>query len=360
MELVKVDNLGLEENKAEKISALFKPMLDKMEELEKEFNEVIKLEPTKENCKLAKTLRLQYVKIRTGTVEIHKKAKADILLEGRVMDGWKNTCSLATGDKEAKLKDLENHFENLEKERILKLQETRAEMLAKFEVQVIPENLGEMQDEVWNNFIAGTELNYNNMKEAERKAEAERKEIERKAELEQHRRMKTSRLVDFIPEYDNIIFASYSEDEFNSLCVGAVSRRTKYQEEQEAIRLENEKLKKEAEEKEKARIAEAKAREAQALKERKAHEAILKAEREEKEALQRAEQERIEKAKIEEKSRIAEAKKAEKAPEKEKALMYINSLRQIVAPVIKDSQINTILVCVETMLENAIKDINNQ
>jgi hypothetical protein len=51
-------------------------MLDKMEIMEEEYNRIIKLEVSDENCKLAKELRLKFVKIRTGTAEIHKKAKA--------------------------------------------------------------------------------------------------------------------------------------------------------------------------------------------------------------------------------------------------------------------------------------------
>lgn len=45
MTLVKIDpkEFGLEESKAQEIAAQFQPMLEKMVELEKEFNEVVSL-----------------------------------------------------------------------------------------------------------------------------------------------------------------------------------------------------------------------------------------------------------------------------------------------------------------------------
>lgn len=123
---------GLEKNEAEQISKVFLPMIDKMEEMEKEYNEIVKLEPTDSNCKKAKELRLRFVKIRTGTDDIHKKAKAYYLNGGRFVDGFKNTVTFAIQGKEDELKKLENHFENLEKERLAKLQEERIKLISQY------------------------------------------------------------------------------------------------------------------------------------------------------------------------------------------------------------------------------------
>ena len=75
--LVKInpEEFGLDKNEAEQVKNVFVPMLDKMEAMEEEYNRIIKLDITDENCKLAKELRLKFVKIRTGTADIHKKAK---------------------------------------------------------------------------------------------------------------------------------------------------------------------------------------------------------------------------------------------------------------------------------------------
>ena len=124
-----------------------------------------------------------------------------------------------------------------------------------------------MAEEVWNNYISGTKIAYEARIKAEKEAEEARIEAERKSKLESERRYKTSRLADFIDNYDNLIFADMSDDDFDKLVKDAIDKRTKHEQEQERIRLENEKLKKEAEEKEKARIAAEKKAEAEREKE---------------------------------------------------------------------------------------------
>jgi len=64
--IVKINpaDYGLEESKARLIEQAFKPMIDKMVELEKEYNQIIKLPLTPETCSQAHELRLKYVKVR--------------------------------------------------------------------------------------------------------------------------------------------------------------------------------------------------------------------------------------------------------------------------------------------------------
>ncbi len=220
-QLVKINpaDYGLEESKAKQISDMFKPMLNKMVDLEKEYNEIPKDEINESVCDRAKELRLKYVKVRTGTAEIHKELKQFYLQGGRFVDGWKNAQLMASQGIEENLMSIEKHYENIERGRINKLQELRTIELEKYEVESIPDSLGSMQEDVWKNFLAGTKMNYDAVKEAERKAEQERIEAERKVKAEQER-----------------------------------------------IRKENEQLKKEAEEKERKRIAEEKAHEAEMKK----------------------------------------------------------------------------------------------
>ena len=177
--IVKIDasEYGLSETKAAEVSAMFRPMLDKMEELETEFNRVAEMaagEITPEVTKAAKEVRLQYVKVRTGTAKIHKELKAFYLQGGRFVDGWKNAQIMASQGKEDKLKEIEEHFERIEAARIERLQDERAEELSKYQDENIPANLGSMEQAVWANFFAGAKTNYQNRLEAERKAEAEK------------------------------------------------------------------------------------------------------------------------------------------------------------------------------------------
>lgn len=175
-ELIKINpaDFGMEETKAADIAAQFKPMLDRMVELETEYNAVIQLPVNKSTCAIAKALRLKYVKVRTGTADIHKSQKDFYLKAGRYIDGWKNAQIFASSGIEEKLEGIEKHYENQEKERVAKLQDERAGQLMAYEVDTTHLNLGIMSDDVWSNFLAGTKMNYETRKEAERKAEEER------------------------------------------------------------------------------------------------------------------------------------------------------------------------------------------
>ena len=179
--LVKIDpkQFGLEESKAADIAAQFQPMLDKMVELEKEYNEVIQL-PIEEAAKPAKELRLKYVKIRTGTAAIHKAQKEFYLAGGRFVDGWKNAQLFASQGIEDKLQSIEDYAANKERERIEALQEERQASLSEFEMFNVP-NLGTMSDDVWKSFYIGAKTQYIARIEAERVAEEQRlAEIEAK------------------------------------------------------------------------------------------------------------------------------------------------------------------------------------
>lgn len=325
-QIVKIDGkeFGLEETKAREISNQFKPMLDKMVELEKEYNEIIELPiADPESARKAKSLRLKYVKVRTGTAEIHKAQKAFYLAGGRFVDGWKNAQLFASEGIEKKLEAIEKFQENLEKERIAELQTLREEQLLPYGVENVSSlNLGIMSEQVWFNFFTGTRDNY------QRQVEAEQKVVEQK-----------------------------------------IAEEKRIQTEQEAQRIENEKLKAEAlakekelaEEKAKAE-AERKAMEERANKERAEAEAKLKAEREANEKLQaeikaKAEQEEKEKREAQEKvqaelkaKELAE-KRARSAPDKAKLNDFAKMLDELAFPELKSEEAQKILSDAKVLLK---------
>ena len=274
---------GLEETKAKQISDMFKPMLDKMTELEVQYNEVIKRPMEPETIQMAHDLRLAYVKVRTGTADIHKELKAFYLQGGRFVDGWKNAQIMASQGIEDKLKGIEDHFVNIENARIIKLQEERAVKLRKFDVEFIPNQLGEMDESVWTNYISGVKLNYEDRKAAEKKAEEDRIAKE-KAEVAERKRIKL----------ENIRLTKEAEER----------ERKEKTEAKKREKAEAERLKKEA--------AERKIREEKERKEREAYELKLKKERE------RAEAERKEREKAEAELK-AKYEAEQKAKEEEEA-----------------------------------------
>lgn len=171
---VKPEEYGLSATEAAQVEAVFVPMLQKMVELENEFNEIVSMEIGPDSIALAKNLRLRYVKIRTGTADIHKKAKAYYLSGGRFVDAWKNAQLHASSGKEERLASIENYYENIEKERKIKLQAERSIEVAKYGVDASLIRLDEMDADVYENYLAGVKLQHENRLVAEKQAEIDR------------------------------------------------------------------------------------------------------------------------------------------------------------------------------------------
>jgi len=189
MELMTVNptEYGLESTKAKEISELFIPMLDKMKDLEEDYNDIIKKDITEEVCEEAKKLRNKYVKVRTGTAEVHKKLKEFYLKGGRFVDGWKNAQIMASKGNEDKLKEIEKHYENIEKERIQTVQASRAKDLMKYGVNPIPDDLGDMSEKFWGIFLSGAKTNHELLLKTREEAAQKAKEEEEKVKAERQR-----------------------------------------------------------------------------------------------------------------------------------------------------------------------------
>lgn len=338
--LVKVnpEEFGLKATEAAQVEAVFKPMLEKMSELETEFNEIIALpiEPT--TIKKAKELRLKYVKIRTTTAEIHKQAKAYYLAGGRFVDGWKNAQLMASQGKEEALGKIEKHFENLERERKEKLRAERWEKLQQY-IDVEPFGLGEMTDAIWDALYNGTVANYNAKIEAERKAEEDRIAKE-KAEAEERERIRL----------ENELLKKEAEEKEKQLA----KERAEAEAKQKAI---DEKARKEREE------SEAKLREEQEAARKAAEKAA--AEKAKLEAEIKAKHEAEEKAKRDAEAKIAAEKKereeaerrAKNAPDKEKILLIAKQLEQINTPEVNSEDAVRLVSNVKTLIQKTINYI---
>lgn len=324
-ELVKINpqEFGLTEETAKNIQSQFQPMLDKMVELEDEFNQIVVMPIEDVNtAKKAKELRLRYVKIRTATADIHKNQKQFYLNGGRFVDGWKNAQLFASQSKETKLEEIEKYQENLEKERKEKLHLYRVELIREYIEDTTHLNLGDMEQDVFDAYLTAKKQAHFDRIEAEKKAIAERIEAERiEAERLEAQRLENEKL----------------KAEREKLEAEAKKREEQIQKERKAAeekaRIEKEKSDKLlAEEKAKAE-AERKRVEAE-------NEAKLKAEREEREKLQaelKAKQEaeeRLAKEKAEaERKAKAEADKLAKAPIKKQAKLWVESFVLPLAPI---------------------------
>jgi len=307
-ELVQVNpkEFGIEEKQAIEIKQGLVVALAEREFLIKEFDVVSKIEIKEENIKKFKELRLKIVKNRTLGIESwHKISKEYFLRGGQFCDAIKRKEIQINESMELVLLDAEKHFENIEKERIAKLHEERCVELNQYDFDGNTANVGQMGNNVWENFFNGIKIGFEQRKAAEKKAEEER-----------------------------ILLAK------------------KEAEERELQRLENIKLKEEAEEKEKQfqeerskaeaekKAIEEKAAQEKAEAEKKAQiekikqDAILKAERDAKEKLEKElkDKQLAEAKKEHEAEQLRKAdelakKKAEKAPDKEKLVAWINVVK---------------------------------
>lgn len=305
-EIVKINaqEFGLTDETAKNIQQQFKPMLDKMVELENEFNKIVALDVSDpKTSKLAKDLRLKYVKVRTGTAEIHKQQKAFYLNGGRFVDGWKNAQLFASQGKEEALEKIEKHFENLEKERLQKLQAERIELIRPYVEDVSQLELSSMAGDVFDAYLSAKRQAYQDRIEAEKKAELERIAKE-KAEEEERQRIRI----------ENERLKAENEAKEKQLA----EERAKAEAERKAI---EEKARLEREEAEK-KAAEERAKQDELLRLEKEKQAKLEAElKAKKEAEAKAEAERL--AEIEKQRKEAEI--LAKEPIKKQLLAWIDT-----------------------------------
>jgi hypothetical protein len=300
---------SIEISKAEQIKAVFVPLSDQLLAFEGCYNSIIdkaEQEITTELVSAAKRLRLDISKIRILAEKTRKEQKEEYLRAGKAIDGVANIVKWAVVDKEKKLESIEKHFENLEKERLEKLEHDRREMLSSY-CDMLPDGLAIMSEEVFDAFLNAKKKEYEERIAAEKKAEKERIEAIKKEEL------KNSRLKELLPyrqfwEYDySEEVASVTTAEFIKLLNDLAFKKQDYEAEQERIKKENERLKREAEERARIERELEKERKEKERKECERHEAELQKEREERARIERElaeKREAEERAKAEEEARI--------------------------------------------------------
>jgi len=284
VEIIKAEDYGLETAKANELTVGLKVVKAERELLIKEFEEVSKLELTQENLPTFKKLRLAIVKNRTqGIDKWHKTNKEFFLTGGKFVDAIKNKERAINEQMEEKLMDAEKHFENLEKERIAKIQSERVSLLSEFVEDASERDLANMEDDVWESYLATKKQAHLDKIQAELDAEKER-QAKIQAEKEEQERIRK----------ENAKLKAEAEERERLSKIEADKR----------LKAEKERLAKEE--------AERKEREEKEKKERAEYEAKLKAERDAKEKIER--EERIKREKLE-----AELQAKKEAEQKAKA-----------------------------------------
>ena len=336
----KVELFGIEPAKAKEMVGGLDSTLADREVLKNAYIDVIELDITSENLAIFKELRLKLVKNRTSIETWHKNNKAFYLAGGRFVDAIKNKEIEVNKEMESKLLEGEKFFENQEKEKARLLNEERIEIIRPYVDDVSGLDFSDFSDENFDDFVLGKKTRYNERIEAEKqmKIEAENEAVM----LKLHNERSTTLLPywNFILEADkDRNWGAFDEETFQSCLKMYQERKNVFDAENEKIRVENARLQKEAEAKEKAlekERDEAKAKqdaiELKAKQEREKAEAERKIEADKQKAIQEKKDAEIAKLKAEKekeaKELIAkdkEAKELAKAPVKKQLSVWVNS-----------------------------------
>jgi colicin import membrane protein len=293
---------GLELTEAQTIASNYAPFFERIAEKESQVKNLEKGNAL--HVDMAKRIRIDLGRICSEIELQKKKDKEAVLIRGRFVDGLFNAANGYGRLTQETAKEVEDHFERMEAERIAKLKSMRIEILAPhvdnpemFQVEL-------MSEEAFQNLVEGQKLAKIARVEAERKAEQERIEREAAEEAERERvRLENERL----------------KAEAEAREIEIQKERAKVEAERQAAekaRLEAERkahAEREAAVKEKARIqAEAEAKLKAEIQAREKAEAEIQ-------AAKFAEQKRLEAEKL-------AAKKAAAAPDKDKLIAWVNSL----------------------------------
>lgn len=295
--LVNPKDFGIEETKAQELTSNLPQILDERKAFESQYAEIVKMdiEDTK-TSKLASSLRKLIKDNRTKGIEVwHKNAKDYFLKGGQFVDAIKRQQIAINERMETALEEIEKYAERKEAERKRKLADERLTELNKFEFQLsVGIDLGSMDESMYQNLLAGCKSTYEAKIEAERIAEEERLEGLRLDKIANERRIEIVPYAQFVTENSDL--RTMSDADYQNLLASLKTAKSEYEKEQEAIRLENKRLKDERDK------AEAKAKAEREEAERKLQQEKDKAEAERKKAQDEAnaklEQERAEKQKL--------------------------------------------------------------
>lgn len=312
-----------------------------------------------EEMNRARDMRKALQRIRLDAEEAKKTLKADVLLRGRAIDGMFNIIQFA-------IKPLEKHLENQEKFAELLAEKEKSEIKAKREaeltqygVDVTFIHVEDMPADVYENFLSKAKKEFDDKVEAEKKAESDRLEKERLDKVEMDRRLEFAPY-SFLLVGDAPDFRGMRDHEFIAFMDGMKKAKASHDEEQERVKAENERLKKESEEadrKKNAELAKQKAEQDEKLRieqeQRKKAEAELESKRQQ-EAQAKAEADA--KAKADEEAR----RKALLSPDKDKLMKLAEEISSIELPILTDKTAQSIAKGVQTLLGKTVAFIKDR
>lgn len=303
-----LEKSGLVLSDAETIKQSYLPFFEKLAEIKEQSAKIDFANPTPLDESIARELRLKTVKVRTGSEALKNERKQVHLLRGNLeQDSWnliKSTCLLS----EETFAQVEKASERKEATRKANLKAERSDLLKPYTEQSDIYPLGEMSQDAFDDLLNGMKLAHKAKIEAFRKAEEERIAKE-KAEAEERERIRV----------DNERLKAEAIQKEKEM----QAERVKAEKERKAIEEKAEKERKALEVKAKAEreLAEAKLR-----KEREANEKLQAEIKAKADAEEKAKREKELKEKEEYEAKVIAEKKAALAPDKVKLSLWIEAV----------------------------------
>lgn len=316
-----VTQAGLEPSKAQVVLAKFHDFFAIVAEWERRAKAItVTSAADVEAIKLAREGRLILKEKRVEVEKTRKTLKEDSLREGQTIDGIAKTLTGLIAPLETELAEKENFVAIQEQKRQDALRAERFPKLQAFGVDPSLYDLGRMPEEQFTALLDSFRIAKENEEEKRRVIEA---------------------------------------------------NRVKQEEENQRIREENERWRKEAEAKDRERLEqerqqrerEQKIRDEEAAKRRVEQEEAnkkLEAERRERERLEAEERQRKQAEEEEKKKQAAEERKAHRAPDKVKLIAFLNVIAKLPEPLMKTEEGAAIMSVFRTKLMDLVRDTRKQ
>lgn len=248
MELVEVkpEEYGLPKEEGQKLTTDLSVHLEKRQAFIEDYKRIIKQELNDETIEEAREMRLKLVKVRTqGINPWHKNAKAYFKAGGDFVDAIKRKELATNEEMESTLKQIEDYYENLAKEKAEKLKKERVEAITPYiesEDDLAGVDLGAMTADIWEMFLAGKKSAFKKKQEEERLAKEKAEEEARLLKLHNDRKDELIpywNFVETVPEN----LSTLSEKDFKALLEEGKDKKAVNDAEKEKLRKQAEKVK---------------------------------------------------------------------------------------------------------------------
>jgi len=244
-ELITKELAPLDKTKSASVRKAFEPMVKMLEKMEIEAEEIYSLDLNKETCGKARGLRLRIQKVRIDADKARKEEKAQYILGGNAIQGFYNIFKAAITPVETRLEEIEKHFENLAKKKIEDLQAKRTLLLEKIGLDGSIMKLGEMDEDVWDNYFSGVSLKFKNEEKARKEATAAEKLKEERNAILEKRKILLMPYGQFNPFLD--LYPETTEEEFQEILNTMKKAKADFDKTQADLLLKQEEIKKENE-----------------------------------------------------------------------------------------------------------------